>query len=96
MIRPRKFRQLRGVPAADYFKPAGIPLRMLQEVTLHADEFEAIKLHEIDELKQIDAAEKMGISQPTFARILQNAHNKVARALVHGHAIRIEKNISEE
>ena len=55
------------------------------------DELEALKLHEIDGLEQIEASEKMKISQPTFARILDSAHKKVSQAIILGKAIRIEK-----
>jgi len=41
-------------------------------------------------LAQIEAAQKMNISQPTFARILDRANKKVAEAVVQGKAIRIE------
>jgi predicted DNA-binding protein (UPF0251 family) len=34
----------------------------------------------------------MNISQPTFARILQKAHQKIAHAIITGKAIRIYKN----
>jgi len=53
------------------------------------DELEALKLYEIDSLEQTEAAEKMKISQPTFARILNSAHKKIAKALIKGKAIRI-------
>ena len=91
MVRPIKPRFLRGNPKVSYFKPQGIPLRNLEEVILESDEFEAIKLHDCDNLNQTDAAQAMHISQPTFARILNRAYKKVAQALVHGAAIRIEK-----
>jgi len=91
MVRPKKKRFLRCSPGSYYFKPQGIPLRMLQEVVLQKDEFEAIKLHDCDNLNQIDAASKMNISQPTFARILNRAYKKIAQALVFGKAIKIEK-----
>jgi len=55
------------------------------------DELEALKLYEIDELEQTEAAKKMKISQPTFARILESAQKKVAEAIIKGKAIRIEK-----
>jgi len=77
-------------PDVVYFKPQGIPLRMLEEVVLKADELEALKLYDVDGLEQTKAAEKMKISQPTFARILDSANKKVATALVKGKAIRIE------
>ena len=59
---------------------------------LFPDELEALKLHDIDGLEQIGAADKMRISQPTFGRILNSAYKKVAEAVVKGKAIRIEKN----
>ncbi|MFH1831907.1 MAG: DUF134 domain-containing protein [bacterium] len=90
MVRPRKTRIMRGIPCVSYFKPQGIPLRSLDEITLLSDEFEALKLYTIDELDQTAAAQKMGISQPTFARILQRANKKIAQAIVYGMAIRIE------
>lgn len=55
------------------------------------DELEALKLYDVDGLNQTQAAEKMNISQPTFARILDSANKKVAEAIVKGKAIRIEQ-----
>jgi predicted DNA-binding protein (UPF0251 family) len=78
-------------PNVYYFKPRGIPLRELEEVVLLPDELEALKLHEVDGLEQIPAAQKLGISQPTFGRILNQAYKKIGRAIVKGMAIRIEK-----
>lgn len=78
-------------PGVYYFKPQGIPLRFLEEVVLMSDEVEALKLYEVDNLEQKTAADKMKISQPTFARILGSANKKVAEALIEGKAIRIEK-----
>ena len=63
-----------------------------QEEVLESDEFEALKLHGSDNLNQVNAAKKMGVSQSTFARILDRAYKKVSRAIVLGKAIRIEKN----
>ena len=82
---------MRFNPDVIYFKPQGIPLRMLEEVVLRADELEALKLYDVDGLEQTKAAEKMKISQPTFARILDSANKKIADALVKGKAIRIEQ-----
>jgi len=84
-------RCVRFNPDVIYFKPQGIPLRMLEEVLLKADELEALKLYDVDGLEQTKAAEKMKISQPTFARILDSANKKIAEALVKGKAIRIEQ-----
>jgi len=91
MPRPRRPRCLRFQPNVYYFKPQGIPLRFLEEVILLPDELEALKLYEVDGLDQIKAAQKMKISQPTFARTLESAQKKVAQAIIKGKAIRIEQ-----
>lgn len=77
-------------PNITYFKPAGIRMRQLDEVVLTVDEFEAIRLNDFEGMNQTGAAKKMGISQPTFQRLLESARKKVAEALVNGKAIRIE------
>lgn len=93
MTRPKIHRCLQFSPNVDYFKPRGIPLRELEEVELLPDEIEAIKLYLVDGLDQTSSADKMHISQPTFARIVDSACKKVADALVNGKAIKIIKNI---
>ena len=93
MPRPRIKRCLQFNPNVDYFKPRGIPLRDLEEVELLPDEIEAIKLYLVDELDQTKSAEKMGISQPTFARTLNLANKKVAEALIKGKAIKIIRRV---
>jgi len=64
---------------------------MLDEVVLEHDELEALKLHDIDGLEQIEAAKKMKISQSTFARILDRVYKKLAESIINGKAIKIEK-----
>jgi len=65
-------------------------IQELEQVTLTVDEFEAIRLKDVERMDQIPAAEQMTISQPTFQRLLTNAREKIADALVNGKAIRIE------
>lgn len=89
MPRPRKGRRLSFQPEIHYFKPVGIPLRELEEICLEKEEVEAIKLYEVDELDQKAAALEMGVSQPTFARILGSANKKIAIAIINGYAIKI-------
>jgi predicted DNA-binding protein (UPF0251 family) len=93
MPRPRKCRRVESVPGTTYFKPAGIPMRMLEDVHLTVDEVEALRLKEIEELDQEMGAERMGISRPTFQRMLASARKKVADAVLNGKAIRIEGGI---
>ena len=90
MARPFKCRRVAFVPGVTYFKPAGIPLRALEEVQLTVEEAEAIRLKDLEGLEQEEGAEKMNISRPTFQRILAIARQKIAGALLNGKAIRIE------
>jgi predicted DNA-binding protein (UPF0251 family) len=78
------------MPAVSIFKPIGIPVTELEEIVMTLDEFEAIRLADLEGLYQEQAAEKMKISRPTFSRIVDAARRKVADALVHGRALRIE------
>ncbi len=90
MVRPKLCRKVKFNPEVTYFKPQGIPLRQLEEVVLNVDEFEAIRLKDLEGLEQEDAAVKMKISRPTFQRLLVSGRKKVAQAIINGKAIKIE------
>jgi predicted DNA-binding protein (UPF0251 family) len=90
MARPKICRTVCCEPSVNYFKPRGIPLTELDSVSLAVDELEALRLKDFQGIQQEKAATTMNVSQPTFHRILQSAHSKVADALVNGKAIRIE------
>ncbi len=90
MPRPLKCRRVAFFPDVKYFKPAGIPLRELEEVLLSLEEVEAIRLKELEGLDQEAGAEKMNVSRPTFQRILASGRKKMADALLNGRTIRIE------
>lgn len=90
MPRPVKCRRIGFIPGVNYFKPAGIPLRFLEEVSLSLEEAEAVRLKDIEDLDQEQCAEKMNISRPTFQRVLESARKKIADVLLNGKAIRIE------
>jgi uncharacterized protein len=89
MPRPPCPRRIAHSPPADYFKPAGIPLRDLTEIELGADELEALRLADVEDLYHEQAAKKMGVSRQTFDRIVRRARIKVSHALVHGQALRV-------
>ncbi|MEJ2745334.1 MAG: DUF134 domain-containing protein [bacterium] len=90
MPRPRCLRRIFCLPGITYFKPAGVPLRVLEEVVVTLDEVEALRLADLEGLYQEAAAERMKISRPTFSRLIESAHKKVAEALVDGKALRLE------
>jgi len=90
MVRPRLCRRVRFNPEVIYFKPRGIPLRELEEVILHVDEYESVRLKDLEGLEQEDCAKKMNVSQPTFHRLVSSARKKIADAIINGKAIKIE------
>ena len=90
MVKPKISRIVSSLPGVTYFKPAGIPLRMLSEIRLSVEEAEALRLKDLEGLEQIEAAVRMGVSRSTFQRVLYAARKKVADALLNGKAIRIE------
>ncbi len=73
------------------YKPCGIPANRLESVILTHDEMEAIRLADLEGLYQQDASELMQISRPTFSRLLERAHRKVADALINSKAIELEE-----
>ncbi|MGI9952208.1 DUF134 domain-containing protein [Moorellaceae bacterium AZ2] len=90
MPRPPKYRRVEFLPQTTYFKPAGVPLQELEEVTLAVEELEAIRLKDLEGLEQEDCAARMEVSRPTFFRILNSARAKIAEALINGKAIKVE------
>jgi predicted DNA-binding protein (UPF0251 family) len=64
-------------------------------LVLEIDELEAIRLADLEDLYQEQAAERMGVSRQTFGRIVTAARKKVAQALVNGMSIRIEGGVVE-
>lgn len=87
MPRPPCCRRIEGEPIASVFKPAGIPTRQLPSTVLTIDEFEAVRLADLEGLYQAQAAERMHVSRATFGRIITSAHRKIAEALVQGRAL---------
>jgi len=88
-MRPKKCRFVRSNPSVRFFKPRGIPLCDLKVVPLKDEEWEAILLADYNRLDHEDAARNMGVSRPTFSRVLASARTQVAKALAEGSALKI-------
>jgi predicted DNA-binding protein (UPF0251 family) len=82
VARPEKLRRVGCVAEGRAFKPVGRPVGALEVEPLRLDELEALRLADLEGLYQEAAAERMGVSRPTFARILGRARSAVARALI--------------
>ena len=90
MARPHKERRIEQLPPITHYKPVGIPMRELDEISITFEEMEAIRLVDCEQLDMGAAAESMAVSRPTLHRIVNKARQKVATALWQGKALSIE------
>ena len=89
-MRPKKTRYVKCEPGEKCFRPQCKSLNELEGVILTIDEYEAVRLSDLEGLTQEDTATKMKVHRSTISRILTSAHRKIADALVNVKAIRIE------
>jgi predicted DNA-binding protein (UPF0251 family) len=86
----RRCRRVGRAPAFTAFRPDETGGPVPDEAILTVDEFEAVRLKDLEGLDQNDCAAMMDISQPTFHRLVISARRKIADALTHGKTIKIE------
>lgn len=90
MARPTKWRKIDNLPTVQYFVPSENRIEEVPENILKLEELEAIRLKDLEGLKQDECADRMEVSRPTFQRILLVARGKVADSLINGKGICIE------
>ena len=83
MARPRKYRRVCCFPQALGFVPVGMETSQ-PGVTLTVDEYEAIRLIDLEGLTQEEAAEQMQVGRSTVQAIYNSARHKLALCLVGG------------
>lgn len=86
--RRKKVRFIQKMPQITQFSPRGKAGRP-DEIELTVDQFEALKLADYQGFSQSEGALAMGLSRPSFGRILRGAREIVADAIVNGKIIRI-------
>jgi len=64
----------------------------LEEIVLHHDELESLRLADLLAYSHEKAAKEMNISRATFGRIVETARKKVTDGILNGKAIRINEN----
>ncbi len=89
MARPVKWRKIENMPGTSFFFPSAEGSADVPQNVLLIEEYEAVRLKDLEGLEQEECAEKMQVSRPTFQRILLSAREKIADSLVHGKAIRV-------
>jgi len=93
MSRLKIYKKIGSIPNSVHFKPVDLRQKFYDEVVLTMEEFESLRLKDLSNLKQKDAAKRMWVSQPTFNRIITSARRKLSNAIINGKSIRIESKI---
>jgi len=88
----RKMRNCRQFQGRKGFKPIGVPGCQLKEVILGLDEFEAMRICDLENKNQIESAEIMGVSRGTVQRLLISGRRKVTGALLDNQLIVVSEN----
>ncbi|KFZ37682.1 hypothetical protein HR45_09695 [Shewanella mangrovi] len=87
MGRPKIPRIICGQPADSCFKPNGIPMTQLEQVSLNPDEFEALRLVDLQGMQQQQAAVEMQVSRQTLANLVKSGRKKMVDCLANGKAL---------
>lgn len=82
MPRPAKKRHVCGLPLHDTFSPPGATPG--EPIRLTVEEYEAIRLIDLEQYTQEECAGQMGVSRTTVQGIYDAARRKIADALVNG------------
>ncbi len=96
MPRPRKKRCCRRYRADRVYKPQGIPLRGIGTTVVDRDEFEALRLCDVERLDQEDAGKRMGVSRGTIQRLLYRGRHAIMQAIINNNAIVVNLQESED
>lgn len=87
MARPQRLRRICEEPAYDGFSPDGISCG--EPVLLSVDEYEVIRLVDLEERTHEQCALQMDISRTTVTEIYESARRKIAECLVNGRKLLI-------
>lgn len=90
MPRPKKWRTVCCLPLARAFIPVGAPLPNIPAVVMSVDEYETIRLIDLEGFSQEECSGYMRIARTTVQLVYNNARQKIAHALVEGRTLKIE------
>ena len=82
MARPTRCRRICTEPAYDCFQPDGVLTD--EEIVMALDEYETIRLIDLEKRTHEQCAKQMGISRTTVTEIYETARQKLADSVVNG------------
>lgn len=90
MARPRKWRKVCCLPESKIFGPLDYENIDSKIIIMTVDEYETIRLIDLEGMMQEECADRMNVARTTVQRIYNDARKKIAEALINGNVLRIE------
>lgn len=90
MARPAKRRRVCSLPQSDTFGPLGANAGKRTKINMTVDEYEAIRLIDLEGFTQEECAAKMNVARTTVQGIYISARKKLAQSLVEGNTLFID------
>ncbi len=91
MSRKEKERLVGTRPEFVFFQPEGISnSESIEQITMTLDEFETVRLLDLEKLTQEEAARHMEVARTTVTAIYERAREKLAQVLVYGKCLTVE------
>ncbi|WP_053957078.1 DUF134 domain-containing protein [Inediibacterium massiliense] len=90
MARPKKWRRVCQLPEVNKFGPVDLSKNTEQSIIMTVEEYETIRLMDLEGLNQEQSADIMGVARSTIQRIYESARKKLADSLVNGKILKIE------
>jgi len=90
MPRPRKWRKVCCMPASSRFGPLDSTINADNNISMTIDEYETIRLIDLEGFTQEECAVQMNIARTTVQGIYNDARKKLSESLVNGKVLRIE------
>ncbi|MGD9678201.1 MAG: DUF134 domain-containing protein [Vulcanibacillus sp.] len=90
MSRPRKQKRVCGLPQFYLYGPLSQKEHFSQQINMTIEEYESIRLIDLEDLDQEDCAEIMGVARSTVQRLYNDGKKKLAESLVNGKVLKID------
>lgn len=90
MARPKKWRKVCSLPESNRFGPLGVAAKAGNHINMTVDEYETIRLIDLERFNQEECAKQMNIARSTVQGIYIEARKKLAESLVNGKVLIIE------
>jgi predicted DNA-binding protein (UPF0251 family) len=90
MPRPRKCKRVCSLPENNLFGPINGIDADREIIVMTVDEYETIRLIDLEGMNQEECAERMNAARTTIQRMYYDARKKLAESLVYGKRLQIE------